>query len=273
MPTSRHRATRHAHAGRVLRLAHRRGRRERHRGLGERRERRRQGVPRGGRLPGPHRREQVPDRLRRAAPDGDVRRQEALRRRHRADPLPAEPHLPGQDRADGRRLPQHPGERPGGLQALLLRRARRRRRRPQRADTRSASGSTRPASTRTTRWTPSPTPSSTRPAERRSPRRCRRSRTAGPASGVRPCWPRTRRKQEELESLPRRRAQLPQRLAVPQPDRRLPGPRTAPPRDPGDAAWRATSTPTATTTTTASSRACSSPASSSCRPPSTRTTR
>ena len=73
-------------------------------------------------------------------------------------------------------------------------------RRPQRADTPSGSGSIRQGSTRTRRWTRSPTPSSRMPAVRRSQRPCHQSRTAGRVSGVRRCCPRTRLGRRTLES-------------------------------------------------------------------------
>ena len=69
-------------------------------------------------------RQQVPDRLRPAAALGDVRRQEALRRHRRADPLPAQPHPPhrgrGAEAQDVRhRLRQQARGHPGGVRAVL----------------------------------------------------------------------------------------------------------------------------------------------------------
>ena len=62
---------------------------------------------RGRRLPGAGRGREVPDRVRPAAAAHHVRRQEALRGQGGADPVPAQPHPPGQDRHVRAGLRQH----------------------------------------------------------------------------------------------------------------------------------------------------------------------
>jgi hypothetical protein len=77
-----------------------------------------EGVP-AGREPVPGRGEQVPDRVRRAAPPHHVRGQEAGRGERRADALAAEPDAPGEAGDDGARLRERGRGHPGGVRPLL----------------------------------------------------------------------------------------------------------------------------------------------------------
>ena len=71
------------------------------------------------RVPPADRRREVPDRLRPAAAAHHVRGQEAGRRQRGADPLPPEPHPPGQGRDHGAGLRQRGRGDPEGVPALL----------------------------------------------------------------------------------------------------------------------------------------------------------